>query len=145
MRSKLGLFNEEAEDESLIKGLLQLMQQQQADYTNTFRCLTLNEYDMKLFSMPDFQHWNDQWQARLSRQPNQKDEIKALMKSHNPAVIPRNHHVEEALDAAEKGDLDVMNKLLDALKNPYGYTPEQDEYAKLSVSASCCYQTFCGT
>jgi uncharacterized protein YdiU (UPF0061 family) len=145
MRSKLGLFNEETKDESLINDLLQLMQQHQADYTNTFRSLTLDDNDMELFSTPDFQYWNDCWQTRLARQTKSRDEIKTFIKNHNPAVIPRNHRVEEALDAAEKGDLDVLHKLLNILKNPYGYTPEQEEYSRLPGSASCRYQTFCGT
>jgi uncharacterized protein YdiU (UPF0061 family) len=146
MKAKLGLDNHEAEDEALIKDLLQLMLQFQADYTNTFRSLTLNlKDDMTLFSSTHFDQWHNQWQERLSRQAKSKDEIKILMKRHNPAIIPRNHHVEEALNAAEKGDLNVMNKLLDVLSNPYGYTTEQEEYSKLPVVTSCCYQTFCGT
>jgi len=67
------------------------------------------------------------------------------MKSHNPAIIPRNHRVEEALEAAEEGDLNKMLKFLVALNNPYGYTPEQEEFSKLPAPESCRYQTFCGT
>jgi len=146
MRAKLGLHNNEAGDELLIKELLQLMQQHQADYTNTFCSLTLDKKnDMDLFSTPDFHHWNDRWQARLGRQTKSKDENKALMKSHNPAIIPRNHRVEEALEAAEEGDLNKMFKFLVALNNPCGYTPEQEEFSKLPAPESCRYQTFCGT
>jgi len=146
MKAKLGLYNNEAEDESLINDLLQLMQQFQADYTNTFRSLTLNQKgDMELFFSADFDQWYEQWQARLNRQAETKDEIKALMKHHNPAVIPRNHRVEESLSAAEKDDLSVMNKLLRVLSDPYEYTSEQEEYSKLLAATSCCYQTFCGT
>ena len=122
------------------------MQQFQVDYTNTFRALTLNEKDdMALFSSAHFAQWHDRWHARLSRQTKSKDEIKTLMKRHNPAVIPRNHRVEESLDAAEKGDISVMNKLLCALSNPYGYTSEQEAYSKSPAATSCGYQTFCGT
>lgn len=146
MKAKLGLSNDEAEDESLIKDLLQLMQQFQADYTNTFRSLTLKQRDdTALFSSAYFNQWHDRWQARLSRQTESKDEIKTLMQRHNPAIIPRNYRVEGALNAAEKGDLSVMNKLLHALSNPYGYTAEQEEYSKLPSVTSCGYQTFCGT
>lgn len=146
MRGKLGLSNEEAGDESLIIDFLQLMQQYQADYTNTFRLLTLDQKDdTPLFSSDQFKQWYNQWQVRLSRQSQPKDKIKTLMKRHNPAVIPRNHRVEEALSAAKKGDLSVMNKLLNMLSNPYGYTAEQEEYTKLPSFTSCRYQTFCGT
>jgi uncharacterized protein YdiU (UPF0061 family) len=146
MKAKLGLYNNEVEDESLINDLLQLMQQFQADYTNTFRSLTLNQRDgPALFSSTEFDQWHDRWQARLSRQAESKAEIKTLMQRHNPAVIPRNHRIEKALNAAEKGDLNVMNKLLHVLSNPYEYTSEQEEYSKLPAVTSCRYQTFCGT
>ena len=144
MRAKLGLYNEAPEDELLIGELLKIMQQQVADYTNTFRSLTL-EAEPELFSNSDFQSWQAKWQNRLARQAKSKDEIRALMRKSNPAVIPRNHRVEEALTAAENGDYVIMEKLLGVLSNPYGYTAEQDEYSKLPASAACRYQTFCGT
>lgn len=146
MRAKLGLYNNEVEDLSLIKDILQLMQQHKADYTKTFQSLTFDKNDGQiLFSSPAYHHWHERWQARLSRQSNSKDESKELMKSHNPAIIPRNHRVEEALDAANEGDLSKMHQLLNALKNPYGYTTEQEEYSTLPAPEFCHYKTFCGT
>lgn len=67
------------------------------------------------------------------------------MKSHNPAMIPRNHLVEEALNAAQEGDLTKMHKLLLALESPYRDTAEQEEFSQLPPPPSCRYQTFCGT
>lgn len=146
MRAKLGLYNNEVEDLSLIKDILQLMQQHKADYTKTLQSLTFDKNDgQNLFSSPDYHHWHERWQARLSRQSISKDESKELMKSHNPAIIPRNHRVEEALAAANEGDLSKMHKLLDALKNPYRYTPEQEEFSTLPAPELCHYKTFCGT
>lgn len=146
MRAKLGLYHNEVEDLSLIKDILQLMQQHKADYTKTFQSLTFDKNDGQiLFSNPDYHHWHERWQARLSRQSNSKDESKKLMKSHNPAIIPRNHRVEEALKVANEGDLSKIHQLLDALKNPYGYTPEQEEFSKLPAPEFCHYKTFCGT
>ena len=43
------------------------------------------------------------------------------MRNNNPLVIPRNHKVEEALEAAEKNDLKPFNKILEILKNPYAH------------------------
>ncbi|MCL2029092.1 MAG: YdiU family protein [Deltaproteobacteria bacterium] len=147
MRAKLGLHGIEAGDELLIEDLLQLMQQYRADYTNTFRSLTMDkkDNDVVMFFKPEFPCWNDRWQARLGRQAKSMDENKALMKSRNPAIIPRNHRVEEVLRSAENGDLRKVYKLLRSLDNPYGYTSEQEEYSKLPEPASCRYQTFCGT
>jgi uncharacterized protein YdiU (UPF0061 family) len=68
------------------------------------------------------------------------------MRNSNPAVIPRNHRVEEALSAAdEKGDYSVMERLLNILSKPFAHTPEQAEYAQLPPPSSCKYKTYCGT
>ncbi|MGG7161116.1 protein adenylyltransferase SelO [Clostridium baratii] len=146
MRAKLGIFNEEAEDEELIKNLLSIMQKYKADYTNTFRALTIDDLNgSEIFNSEEFKEWYKMWQERLSRQDESKDLSKKLMKSSNPAVIPRNHRVEEALEAAEKGDYSVMDKLLDVLINPFEYSKNQEEYAKLPKPSSCKYKTYCGT
>lgn len=146
MRAKLGIFNEEAEDEELIKNLLYIMQKYKADYTNTFRSLTLDDLnDSEIFNSKEFKEWYKIWQERLSRQDESKEVSRKLMKSSNPAVIPRNHRVEEALEAAEKDDYSVMDKLLDVLINPFDYSKVQEEYAKLPKPSSCKYKTYCGT
>ncbi|WP_307396621.1 protein adenylyltransferase SelO [Paenibacillus anaericanus] len=147
MRSKLGIFNEEPGDEALIERLLGLMQKQRADYTNTFRGLTLDKpEDTVLFGTTEFAQWYELWQERLRRQEEPKESSHQLMRSSNPAVIPRNHRVEEALEAAEKqGDYSVMERLLDVLINPYAYSPEQDDYCTLPAQSSRPYRTFCGT
>ncbi|CAH0284159.1 hypothetical protein SRABI96_04064 [Peribacillus sp. Bi96] len=146
MRAKLGLFNEETQDEALINGLLTMMKKHGADYTNTFRALTFDTMeDSVLFGAPEFVQWYELWQARLGREQESKASSTQLMKNSNPAVIPRNHRVEEALEAAEKkGDYSVMEKLLDALSNPYAHSEEQAEYSTLPASTKP-YRTFCGT
>jgi len=147
MRAKLGLFHEEPEDESLIKALLDLMREHQADYTNTFKALTFGKLEnVAMSDVEGFREWHARWQERLSRQPESAEEARQLMMNSNPAVIPRNHRVEEALKAAvETGDLSVMHKLLAVLRNPYAHTPEQEEYAALSEPSAHPYRTFCGT
>ena len=147
MRKKLGLFNEEAVDEHLIQALLSMMQEYKADYTNTFRDLTLNQIDNgTLYETEDFKKWYTLWQERLSRQEASKEEVRHLMEKNNPTVIPRNHRVEEALEAAtEKADYSVMASLLEAITNPYDYSKLNEHYATLPESTSCPYKTYCGT
>ncbi|MGG7143348.1 protein adenylyltransferase SelO [Clostridium nigeriense] len=147
MRFKLGLFNEEREDENLIYDLLNLMHKNGADYTNTFRNLTLDKKcDIVMFETTEFSSWFNRWQERLNRQEKSKEEIIKLMKSVNPSVIPRNHLVEEAIEAAVKNnDYTVMNKLLEVLLRPYDYADYQEEYAKLPEPSKIPYRTFCGT
>ncbi|MGE6574516.1 protein adenylyltransferase SelO [Paenibacillus xylanexedens] len=147
MRAKLGLLDEEAEDEALIKDLLELMEKHSADYTNTFLALTFDTLEgTALFGTIEFAEWHERWQARLDRQQGEKEVSQELMKTSNPAVIPRNHRVEEALERAENhGDLSVIQKLLAVLSDPFAHSPEQAEYAELPAQCNTSYQTFCGT
>lgn len=147
MRAKLGIFHEEQQDEDLIGDFLGMMNQRDADYTNTFRVLTLDKPELTaLYGRSEFSLWQQKWQARLGRQQESKANSLQLMKANNPAVIPRNHRVEEALEAAVKeADFSVMESLLGVLSDPYEYSQEQDEYAALPGQTSCSYRTFCGT
>ncbi|MGG0484741.1 YdiU family protein [Priestia aryabhattai] len=145
MQAKLGLFNEEKEDEALFQELLTMMKTYKADYTNTFRALTFNKLGKSdLFESEEFAQWQELWQKRLGRQKQSKAESEELMKHNNPAVIPRNHRVEAALDAAQKGDYSVMEDLLEVLSSPYE-SPDQSEYCTPSAPSNQPYQTYCGT
>lgn len=147
MRAKLGLFNEEPQDETLIVDLLGMMKKYGADFTNTFRSLTYGRLEgMQLFECKEFADWYDSWKVRLKRQGKSEDLVQELMKNSNPAVIPRNHRVEEALESAvNKEDYSVMERLLSVLSNPYAHSPEQEEYTTLPEPSDCPYRTFCGT
>jgi serine/tyrosine/threonine adenylyltransferase len=147
MRAKLGIFHEEPEDQALAEDLLGLMQQHGADYTNTFRALAVNKLeDSALFSTREFAQWKERWESRLARQPEGMDASRQLMRSSSPAVIPRNHRVEEALEAAvERGDLSVLKQLLDVLSKPYDDSTQHNDYCTLPAASDRPYRTFCGT
>ncbi|MEX6586225.1 protein adenylyltransferase SelO [Paraclostridium bifermentans] len=146
MRFKLGLFDEELQDKALIEDLLSMMEKYREDFTNTFIALTFNNINKKgMFDSEEFKSWYSLWNERLKRQENSQDEVFKLMKKSNPAVIPRNHRVEEALEAADKGDFNFFKKLITVLEKPYEHSKEQEEYAKLPKPSSCAYRTYCGT
>ncbi|MGG2467366.1 protein adenylyltransferase SelO [Paraclostridium bifermentans] len=146
MRFKLGLFDEEIQDKALIEDLLSMMEKYREDFTNTFIALTFNNINKKgMFDSEEFKSWYSLWKERLKRQQNSQDEVFKLMKKSNPAVIPRNHRVEEALEAADKGDFTFFKKLITVLKKPYEHSKDQEEYAKLPKPSSCAYRTYCGT
>ena len=147
MRAKLGLSGAETDDEALVARLLTLMKKYGADYNNTFRALTFAVLpDNALFASPEFAVWQGDWQKRLSRQPEDRDAVQELMKNSNPAVIPRNHLVEAALEkAVQHGDYTVVERLLAALARPYAHTSEQEEYGEPPRPSSRPYRTFCGT
>ncbi|OXM83846.1 protein adenylyltransferase SelO [Paenibacillus rigui] len=147
MRAKLGIFHEETEDESLMDDLLLIMQKNRADYTNTFRALSLDKpEETGMIGSLEFAEWHERWRARLGRQQESKASSLQLMKNSNPAVIPRNHRVEEALEAAvNEGDYSVMERLLQALSQPFAYMAEQEEYCTLPENSARPYRTYCGT
>ncbi|WP_206170949.1 protein adenylyltransferase SelO [Phragmitibacter flavus] len=136
MRRKLGLFSEEPGDRGLADELLEWMHQTKADFTNTFRDLP---------GVGDEQ-WRQRWMERLDRQEQTFEESVMLIKASNPAFIPRNHRVEEALEAAvAREDLSVMERLLEVLEKPYEDSAEHAEYRSPGGTEAEGYQTFCGT
>ncbi|WP_059172352.1 YdiU family protein [Bacillus sp. FJAT-27445] len=147
MRAKLGLLDEDEADGNLISELLGTMEKYHADYTNTFRALTFDKLeDTALYEKEEFKNWYKRWQERLGRQKDSKEVSHELMRRSNPAVIPRNHRVEEAIDAAVKnGDYSVMEKLLKVLSEPYAHSADQEEYCTLPDPTGRPYRTFCGT
>ncbi|MCK0472246.1 YdiU family protein [Halalkalibacter sp. APA_J-10(15)] len=147
MRKKLGLVDGEDGDQELINSLLKMMDTHEADYTNTFRALTLGQLDEEaLFETKSFQAWHKQWMERLAKQGHSEEIVQERMQKSNPVVIPRNHRVEEALAAAvEDDDYDVMKQLLHVLEKPYDYSMELTKYCQPPAPSDRPYQTFCGT
>ena len=123
MRRKLGLVSEQPEDADLMTALLTLMQDHAADYTNTFRLLcTVAEGNA---APPGYDAWGTRCQARLGQEPQTRSAAARLMRAHNLAVIPRNHRVEAAIDAAvQQGDFAPLDTLLTVLSTPFDLKPE---------------------
>ncbi len=146
MRAKLGLTTQETEDETLVHDLLDCMRRTRADFTNTWRGLALeNLPDEPVFRDAAFLEWMKRWRDRLKRQSAPLEEVHRLMQAHNPAVIPRNHRMEEALDAAKNQDFTAMERLLAILAQPYDHTSGQEEYRTPPPPSFNGYRTFCGT
>ena len=146
IRAKLGLFTREDGDVALGDDLLGWMRLRAADFTNTFSALTRGRLLEELTGADaELTAWHARWEARRARQPQPAAESDALMRRHNPAVIPRNHHVEAALSAATRdGDYAVMHRLLDVLATPYDYDRDVRDYTAPGLADSG-YRTFCGT
>jgi uncharacterized protein YdiU (UPF0061 family) len=148
MRKKLGLFNEEAEDQQLAEALLMHMQNNKADFTNTFRLLGREAINTVAISADEgFKNWLVQWQARLSRQAQTFEASMQLMQTVNPKVIPRNHLVEEALSAAvNSDDMTLVHELLSAVSDPFSDANRPAKYTEAPEhEADQQYKTFCGT
>jgi serine/tyrosine/threonine adenylyltransferase len=153
MRRKIGLATEEDGDGELVRDLLALMQESHADFTLTFRRLTLlagdpAELPLLRESFPknsNTDDWLHEWQERLKHEPQTQVERAASMRAANPAFIARNHRMEAALSAAENGDYTPFNKLLAVVQRPYDDQPEAAEYAQPPGPQERVLQTFCGT
>lgn len=148
MRKKLGIFNQEAEDMRLVEDLLMYMQKHNADFTNTFRSLGTEAIGHAEISQDaGFRNWLTQWEARLSRQDETFEESIRLMHTANPKVIPRNHLVEEAIDAAvNRNDLSLLNNLLSVVSDPYADKNHPSKYVLApELLFDQHYKTYCGT
>jgi uncharacterized protein YdiU (UPF0061 family) len=146
MKDKLGLFGEDSKDQVLILDLLTWMHQYKADYTNTF-CFLMNEkiQDNKIYTNDDFIVWKKRWEQRLKLNKNTSEKYLKLMRSTNPLVVPRNHKVEEALEAANNGNITPMKNLIKILEKPYTNHNNISQYQFYNSSKGEKYQTFCGT
>jgi uncharacterized protein YdiU (UPF0061 family) len=146
MRAKLGIHNSEPDDVDLIQHLLDWMQETRQDFTVTFSVLSsAASLEAPAFADPGFVEWHAAWRSRLARQAEGTAEVVQRMKNANPRVIPRNHKVEEALEAATRnGDLAPFHKLLAAIARPYADTGS-GEFTAPPPAGSPRYRTFCGT
>ena len=145
MRNKLGLFGLEDKDKFLILDLLTWMHEKKADYTNTFcQLMNLSPKKDKLFEDNNFLNWKKRWEERLLKHNNTPKKSIELMRNNNPLVIPRNHKIEESLEAVELNNLEPMNKILKILIKPYHEQKGISDYQFPSISEEK-YQTFCGT
>ncbi|WP_337184796.1 YdiU family protein [Shinella sp.] len=151
IRAKIGLGDHEEEgDQALIRDLLILLYEQKADYTLAFRALADAAADEPpSFAMDDpeaLTPWLAAWHARLEREATPPQARAAAMRRVNPAFIPRNHKVEEALTAAvDHGDFSLFEALNDVLARPYEDQPSFAAYAQPPKPGEEITATFCGT
>jgi uncharacterized protein YdiU (UPF0061 family) len=154
LRRKLGFATEQEVDAALAEDLLHRMAANRADFTLTFRRLSDAaagpEGDAAvraLFADPEaYDAWAAQWRRRLSEETMSAESRAAAMRLANPAYIPRNHVVEEALEAAMwRNDFAPFEQMLEVLAHPYEERPNLERYATPARADEQVLQTFCGT
>lgn len=149
MANKFGITECQDGDDELILSLLEQLNQQKMDYTISFdlltKSLTSDSVSEKIKAELGELSF-DQWRARLDQQNVSVDDIHNLMRRNNPAVIPRNHHIEAVIKACEDtGSAHSAEALLNVLRCPYDETEKTRQYQKPSEDNDKYYQTFCGT
>ncbi|WP_170449764.1 protein adenylyltransferase SelO [Ruegeria arenilitoris] len=140
-RAKIGLTTEEDGDLALISDLLTRMAQNQADFTNTFRALGSDAARDQFTDPAAFDGWAEGWRARLTREADPA----AVMHAANPAFIPRNHRVEQMIQAAVQGDYAPFHRLNAVLARPYGDQPDAADLIRPPTQDEVVHATFCGT
>ncbi len=149
MRAKLGMVSEDEADLNLATGFLAAMAGKKVDYTLAFRYLAdaalgREEPIRALFTDPSaYELWSGHWRARLAREPVTPLARAQAMRRANPAFIPRNHRVEEALSAAvERDDYAPFDTLLNVLSRPFEEQPEFAAFAEPPPEGRGHYRTF---
>lgn len=147
MSHKLWISNPISRDEPLIKELLSWMQDNAADYSNTFLYISWDQNipDISLFENERFASWLDIWKQRVSSQEWWLLKAQENMKKYNPIYIPRNHIVEEVLDSTELWNYEDFHNFLEILKTPYTRQGVSLEYIQSPDGFDEKYETFCGT
>ncbi|PTX54268.1 uncharacterized protein YdiU (UPF0061 family) [Litoreibacter ponti] len=133
--AKIGLSEGGDDEVALVQDLLTRMAENQADFTLTFRAMARGAGAREQFVDPTaFDAWAKGWQG---------DE--AVMRAANPAFIPRNHRVEEAIQAGNRGDFASFERLVEVLQRPYEDQPEHAALEAAPTEQQIVRQTFCGT
>lgn len=151
MRAKIGLRKEHPEDLQLVSSLLKHMEDQKVDFTRGFRSfarVAKGELSaiVELFEeAPVIKTWLDAYTQRadleaVSPEDRAEDTLRA-----NPIYIPRNHLVEAALTAAEKGDMEPFDKLLEAVSQPFTEREGLEDLVEGAPESFGKYTTYCGT
>ena len=150
LNTPLGKQEREDDDRVLVQDFLDLLEANGCDFTLAFRRLGELPADddaiKPLFDFPAaFDDWLARWRERCAREPLSDAERHAQMAATNPALIPRNHLVEEAIERGYEGDFTAFHRLADRLERPYEYTPADAELARPPRAEQIVQQTFCGT
>ncbi len=146
MRNKLGLVDNDNDDENIINSLLSWMERNNADFTNTFvDLMTEKNLDKTIYKSKEFRNWFEIYKKRKFSKNFSKSKSVKIMNENNPVVIPRNNIVEDVLVSADEGDLTPLNEFLKIIENPYGQNLKISNYYKTNINSDEPYITFCGT
>jgi uncharacterized protein YdiU (UPF0061 family) len=149
LRRKIGLLGDGEADTALAHDLLGVMAENGADFTLTFRGLSEANDDAVRVLFADgsaYDAWAERWRRHLADEGATRESRRAAMRAVNPAYIPRNHIVEQVIQAAvSAGDFGPFEDFLDVLSRPYEDQPGRERYALPPTPDERVLQTFCGT
>ncbi|MCE2027233.1 protein adenylyltransferase SelO [Sessilibacter corallicola] len=155
---KLGFNTASDNSNQLVNNLLGIMEKEKLDFTNTFRALANlliehsdatenfeSAYDTSALTLKAKQ-WVQGWLDALSSEGIAANTAIETIRTINPAYIPRNHQVNQAIDqAVDQNDFSLFNTLVDLLEEPFTYKTELAQFAAAPEANETIFRTFCGT
>jgi uncharacterized protein YdiU (UPF0061 family) len=138
---KIGLAEATPQDAGLIAGLLSAMATGQADFTNTFRALSDGGARDQFLAPEAYDTWESDWRARLERE----EAPDRVLRAANPLYIPRNHRIEQMIDAAVAGDYAPFEHLNTVLAQPFTLQDDAQDLTRPPQPSEVVKATFCGT
>lgn len=140
MRLKFGFLKNIDGDKELINEFLHELHILKLDFTNGFRPIANHEFDN------DFsKDWQNKWRLRLEKEDYDFSHAAKIMNANNAFIIPRNHQIQNAIDAANKNDFSVFERLNKAFANPYEQNDEYKDLCAPPLEQEIVQNTFCGT
>ena len=151
MCKKIGISGSKEENHSILRRLLKIMMENQADYTLTFRNISkvLTENSDEFFQLfkdkNEIHQWLKDWRAVVNSENSDLMSLEKNLNEINPIYIPRNHQVQQAIDKAYENDFSKMLEMIDVIKRPFEEKPQYSSYAEAPLDGQKVQRTFCGT
>ncbi len=133
-RKKLGFTKSHNEDAQLIQGLLDIMESEKLDYTNTFRNLSQAVTSVKTNELNSnvSMSWIKSYQERHNKESIPIAKKILLMNANNPKYILRNYMAQEVIEAAESSDFSALETLIEVITSPYDELEQYEHFANRS-------------
>ena len=151
MCEKIGLNGEKKENQTLLRNLLKIMMDNEADYTITFRNLSKvlfedsDEFFNQFSEKKEINAWLNNWKQALKNEHKDLYKLTDRLNRINPVYIPRNHQVQLAIDLAYENDFSKMLEMIEVFKNPFKEVSEYVSYSQAPLEKEKIRRTFCGT
>ena len=142
---KFGVDRFDKRTANFIKSTLEKLAQYNVDFTLFFRHLTriasgeASEEFIGLWENSSAAlRWLDSWKKLFVAEA-----MLPGMQAANPILIPRNHQVEQAIQAGYSGDFSPFHRLVEALSQPFADRPEYSDLEAPATPEERVYETFC--
>lgn len=148
---KLGLVAPGPDDKALVNDFLTMMAAEKADFTLTFRALmnaaTGDEAPLRehLTDAAALDPWLTSWRTRLAEDGRDGAAVVEAIRQVSPIYIPRNHIVEDVIEAGLHENFEPFHAMNAVLADPFNEQPGKEAYAAPAPADGAVHRTFCGT